>query len=209
VGSRASDGADGAFGPVVVDPDKYYELVLYATDSDRYQHFYPQRYLRSSRLERLLSGPPDSPARLNSNVGDGHAALTVLRMREWMPSDVLEIGTRSEAGDQPSQNVVTESNVSKTTMTGGRSVGEPIAIYIHDDAATPGETTREKLPWFPDQFFQTGIDVFMPAADSPNGVISLRNLPRGDADKPQTLNVPNWSSTNHAVMVMFSDFPQD
>jgi pimeloyl-ACP methyl ester carboxylesterase len=202
-------GADGDWGPVTVNPDKYYEQVLYVPGSNRYQHFYPQRFLRSSSLERLLSGPPDSPARMNTNVGDGHVALTVIRMREWLPSDALEIETASEAGNASEANVITEDNVSKMTAVMGRSVGEPIALYIHDDAATPGETTLEKLPWFHEQFFQAGIDVFIPGANPANGTISITNLPRGDASKPQQLNVPNWSSTEHVVTVVFSDFPQD
>jgi pimeloyl-ACP methyl ester carboxylesterase len=200
-------GADGNWGPVTVSADKHYEQVLYAVGGTSFQHLYPQRFLRSSQLERLLSGPPDSPARVNTNAGDGHAALTVLRMREWMPSDVLAIKTESEAGDQSEENVVTMDNVSKTTNVMGRSVGEPIALYIHDDAATPGQTTLKKLPYFPDQFFQTGIDVFMPAADPANGTITITNQPRGDAEKPQTINVPNWSSTSHVITVVFSDFP--
>lgn len=202
-------GDDGAWGPVTVSPDKYYEQVLYTPGASRYQHIYPQRFLRSSQLERLLSGPPDSPASMNTNVGDGHVALTVLRMREWMPDDVLKIETESEAGDQSEANVITDDNVAKMTAVMGRSVGEPIALYIHDDAATPGETTLEKLPWFPEQFFQTGIDVFIPGADPANGTVSITSLPRGYADQPQTINVPNWSSTDHVVMVVFSDFPQD
>jgi pimeloyl-ACP methyl ester carboxylesterase len=202
-------GADGDWGPVTVSPDKYYEQVLYTPGTTRYQHFYPQRYLRSSQLERLLSGPPDSPSRMNTNVGDNHVALTVLRMREWLPSDVLKVETKSESGDQSAPNVITDDNVSKMTNVMGRSVGEPIALYIHDDAATPGETTLAKLPWFPEQFFQSGMDVFIPGADPANGTITLTNLPRGDGSKPQTLNVPNWSSTDHVVTVVFSDFPQD
>lgn len=51
--------------------------------------------------------------------------------------------------------------------------------------------------------------LFMPASDTPNGTIALKNLPRGDTSKPQSLNVPNWASTNHTVMVVFSDYPQD
>ena len=44
--------------------------------------------------------------------------------------------------------------MSKMQMMQARSIGEPIAIYAQDDAATPRETTLAKLPWFPDQFFQ-------------------------------------------------------
>lgn len=196
-------GASGDWGPVRVSPDKHYELVLYAPGAEVQQHFYPQRYLRSSYLERLLSGPPDSPSRLNSNVGDGHTGLIVMRQREWLPSDVLEIA----AGGQK-QNVITQENVTRAQTTPGLSVGEPIAIYIHDDAATPRATTLAKLPWFPDQFFQTGIDVYMPAADPPSGTISITNLPRGDAATPQTLNVPNWPLSRHVVVATFSDYPQ-
>lgn len=84
-----------------------------------------------------------------------------------------------------------------------------IAIFLHDDAATPGESSLALLPWFPEQAFQTGVDVLMPASDEPDGAITIRNLPRGDASKPQTLRVPNWSSTNHNVSVLFSDFPRE
>lgn len=204
-------GTDGTWGPLRVDPDKYYELVLYAPDGATYQHFYPQRFLRSSRLERLLSGPPDSPSRVNSNVSPDHTGLVVLRMREWLPSDVLTIGSRGEK-EIEERNVITEDNVTKMTMavgSGGGGVGEPIAIYIQDDAATPKESTLAKLPYFPDQFFQTGIDLYLPAADPPDSTITITSLPRGNADKPQTLNVPNWRLSDHTVSVVFADYPQD
>jgi hypothetical protein len=190
--------ADGKWGPATVDPEAHYELVLSTSDSPTRQHFYSQPFLRSSEFVRLLSGPPDAPSRLNTNAGDGHAALIVLRMREFTPEDVLEVSTASKAGDQPARNVISDA-------TGA----DNISIYLQDDAATPAQTTLALLPYFPDQPFQTGVDLFMPASDTPNGTITLKNLPRGDASKPQTLNVPNWASTNHTVMVVFNDYPQD
>jgi len=191
-------GAEGKWGPATVDPEAHYELVLSTSDSPTRQHFYSQPFLRSSEFVRLLSGPPDAPSRLNTNAGDGHAALIVLRMREFTPEDVLEVSTASKAGDQPARNVISDA-------TGA----DNISIYLQDDAATPAQTTLALLPYFPDQPFQTGVDLFMPASDTPNGTITLKNLPRGDAGKPQTLNVPNWASTNHTVMVVFNDYPQD
>lgn len=186
----------GDWGPVTVDPTKYYELVLSSKDNDYQHHFYEQPFLRSSQFVRLRSGPPDSAARMHTNTGDGHAAITVSRMREWLPEDVLEISTASESGDQEAKNVISEASTNR------------IAIYLHDDAATPGESSLALLPWFPDQAFQTGVDIFMPASDTPNGTITIRNLPRGDASKPQLLRIPNWSSTNHNVSVLLSDFPR-
>jgi pimeloyl-ACP methyl ester carboxylesterase len=196
--ARFEIGADGEWGPVTVDPEKHYEFVLSSSASPYQHHFYEQPFLRSSQFVRLRSGPSDSAGRMHTNLGDGHASLTVSRMREWSTTDVLEVTTKSESGDQATQNVI------------GQVTGENrIAIYLHDDAATPGETTLAALPWFPEQAFQTGVDIYMPASDEPNGTITLKNLPRGDATKPQALNVPNWASTNHNVSVLFSDFPRD
>ena len=186
----------GDWGPVTVDPDAYYELVLGAEDDDRFHHFYMQRFLRSDQFVRLLSGPPDSDARVNTNTGEGHSALTVSRMREWTQDDVLDVGSKSADSEQEPVNVVT------------MDLKESISIFLHDDAATPGETTLAPLPWFNDQAFQAGLDLYMPASDPPNGTITLTNYPRGDMEQPQTLHVPNWRSTNHSVSVVFADFPQ-
>lgn len=189
--------ASGDWGPVTVDPEAYYEFVLSLTDSPYQHHFYEQPFLRSSQFVRLRSGPPDSAARQNTNKGNNHASITVSRMREWTPDDVLEIETHSDSGDQPAKNVISDASNNR------------IAIYLHDDAATPGESSLELLPYFPDQAFQTGVDLYMPANDDPDGTITIRNLPRGDADKPQVLHIPNWASTNHNVSVLLSDTPRD
>ena len=212
----------GNWGPVSVKPDKNYEMTVIAETG--LQHFYPQRFLRSSHLVRLLSGPPDSPIRLATNRGPNHSAVIAMRMREWytdpnpMPTgggalgarardpnkmDVLEISTKSAGKDQGAQNIILPR------MTNG-----DIAIHIHDDMATPGETTLGELSKFLEPScllctaFQTTSDVFMPATDPPNGTITFKNAPRGDSSKPQVLNVPNWASSGHLISLMFSDYPQ-
>jgi hypothetical protein len=212
----------GDWGPVNVSPTKNYELAMVADTG--LQHFYPQKFLRSSNLVRLLSGPPDSPIRLATNRGPNHAAVIAMRMREWyadpnpMPMgggglgarardpnkmDVLEISTKSPGKDQPAVNIIAPR------MTNG-----DIAIHIHDDTGTPGESTLGELSKFLEPScllctaFQTTADVFMPASDPPNGTITFRNLPRGDSGKPQVLNVPNWPSEGHLISLMFSDYPQ-
>lgn len=196
----ASIGADGNWGPFEVDPQKHYEMMLIQEDGDRFHHFYPQPFLRDTRLVRLLSGGSDSPTRLNTNSGDHHATPIAIRMREWHEStdpDVLEISTKSESGNQDPVNAIVPG-VSNSN----------IALHIHDDVETPGETTLVGLPYFSKQPFQYGVDVVMPAADPPDGTITVRNIPRGDTDKPQILNIANWTSSKHAITVMFTDFPQ-
>jgi hypothetical protein len=157
---------------------------------------------------RLLSSGPDGDTRANTNTGDDHAAVIAIRMREWyatddadLPADdrdVLEISTTTDGGVEDPVNVVVD-------FVGNGAIG----LHLHDDAATPGETTLGPLPYFADQPFQSGIDVFMPASDAADGTITVTNFPRGDRDEPQTLNVPNWPSSGHSISVVFTDYPVD
>ncbi|HKU42095.1 MAG TPA: alpha/beta fold hydrolase [Polyangiales bacterium] len=191
-------GADGNWGPLTVDADKHYEQVLISKDTPNQHHFYSQPFPRSTQFVRLLSGPPDSDSRTHTNSGPNHAAIVMMRMREWTPDDKLEVSTKSPSSDQEARNVVTSE-----------IVNNPISMFLHDDAATPGESTLALLPWFPQQPFQTGVDIFMPAKETPDGTITLVSKPRGASDKPQTLHVPNWASSRHTITVMFSDYPQE
>ena len=93
--------------------------------------------------------------------------------------------------------------ITETVGNGG------IGIHIHDDAASPGETTLGPLPYFSEQPFQSGVDLFLPADPEGAGTITVTNLPRGDASRPQTLNVPPWPSSGHAISVIFTDWPVD
>jgi pimeloyl-ACP methyl ester carboxylesterase len=203
-------GADGAFGPFTADHGAHYEWVMSQPGADVQHHLYLQPYPRSSNLVRLLSSPPDGPTRANTNVGDGHSAIIAMRMREWYAnddgdldgdqSDTLEISTRTPEGNQEPVNAITDAMANGT-----------IGLHFHDDAATPGESTLAPLPYFSSQPFQNGSDVFMPAsgAAEPDGTITVTNVPRGDASKPQTLNVPNWPSSRNMISVVFTDYPVD
>jgi pimeloyl-ACP methyl ester carboxylesterase len=191
-------GPDGAFGPLEITAGAHYEYALTSDASPVTHHLYLQPYLRSSHLVRLLSSPPDGPTRANSNVGDDHASLIAIRMREWYAEgedrDVLDI---SVDGGEPVDAI--------TDFVGNGAIG----LHIHDDAATPGETTLEPLPYFSEQPFQSGIDVFMPASADGSSTITVTNLPRGDTDRPQVLNVPAWPSSEHATSVVFTDWAVD
>jgi Lipase C-terminal domain len=191
-------GSNGDWGPITVDPTKHYEHVLISPDTPNQHHFYSQPFLRSTQFVRLLSGPPDSDSRTHTNAGEHHAAIVMMRMREWTTDDKVDVSTESGSGKQDARNAIT-----------AEITNNPISVFLHDDAATPGETTLALLPWFPMQPFQSGVDVFMPANETPDGTITLTNSPRGATDKPQTLRVPNWASSKHTITVMFSDYPQD
>ncbi len=201
-------GPDGEFGPVEIRSGARYEYVLSSEGSPVVHHLYLQPYVRSSHLVRLLSSPPDGDTRTNTNVGEGHAAIIVIRMREWYAlddrdldgdqRDVLEINTVTDAGEDDPVNALVEH-------VGNGTIG----LHIHDDAATPEETTLAALPYFSEQPFQSGIDVFMPASADAGGTITVTNIPRGDTSRAQTISIPNWPSSGHAVSVVFTDHPLD
>jgi hypothetical protein len=55
-------------------------------------------------------------------------------MREWLPSDVLEISTDSASVERARKNVISEASNNR------------LSIYLHDVAATPGESSLSRLP---------------------------------------------------------------
>jgi pimeloyl-ACP methyl ester carboxylesterase len=197
---------DGGWGPVTVDSRKRYEFAIVPNGGGSVHHLYMQSFLRDSNFVRLLSGDPDSPTRMNTNTSDAHSALIAMRMREWYATDVndatgdqtdaLNIGVKSaSAGDIAPLNALQ------------RFVGvDTIGVHIHDAAASPGDSMLSSLAYFSGQPFQSGVDLFMPATEPPDGTITITNIPRGDATKPQVLNVPNWASSGHTITLLFADY---
>jgi pimeloyl-ACP methyl ester carboxylesterase len=195
-----SVGADGNFGPIAVNGQQNYEIAV-ARSGVPTVHYYFQPFIRSSYLLRLQTLTANSPIVTNTNKGPNHAALVVLRYREWWSTgtvrDTLQVSTSSPSGNQPAVNVL--ANLTSNSLAG---------IHLHDDAATPRQGTLAALPYFSSQPFQTGLDLYMPAASPPNGTISLVNAPRGDTTKLQRINVANWSATGDASLVEFNDYVQ-
>jgi pimeloyl-ACP methyl ester carboxylesterase len=194
--------ADGSFGPVEVEFGQHYEYVLTAPDSPSQHHLYLQPYVRSSDFVRLLSSPADGTTRVNTNTGDRPSSIIAMRMREWYAVDDTDLD-----GDQRDALFFStdggEAVDALATFVGNSAIG----IHVHDDLATPGATTLLPLPYFSEQPFQSGVDVFLPAAPGGSGTIRIESVPRGDTSRPQVLNVPNWPSSTHAISVVFTDYP--
>jgi pimeloyl-ACP methyl ester carboxylesterase len=193
-------GADGNFGPIAVNGQQHYEIAV-ARSGVPTVHYYYQPFVRSSYLLRLQTLVAGSPTVTNTNKGPNHAALVVLRYREWWSTgtarDTLQISTSSPSGNQPAVNVL--GNLTTNNIAG---------LHLHDDAATPRQSTLAALPYFSSQPVQTGLDLYMPAATPPNGTIALVNAPRGDTTKLQRINVANWAATGDASLVEFNDYVQ-
>lgn len=197
-------GADGAFGPFHAVSGAHYEYELSSPDSPVRHHLYLQPAVRDSRLVRLLSSDPGGATRTNTNVGPGHAAIVAIRMREWYAHDDPDL-----PGDQSDVLTVTSGDRGAVNVLSSFVGNATIGLHLHDGVATPGQSTLGPLPYFSTQPFQSGIDVFLPAAEPATGTLTVRNIPRGDTTRPQTLNVANWPSDSHSISVVFTDYPVD
>ena len=200
----------GDWGPVKLNGRKHHEFQSQRPDSDLVGHIYTQPFLRDSYLVRLLTTPPGSPSIIYTNASENHSAAVILRYREWWSdhptgeNDILQITTTSTSrGTEATGNILSPGEY--PFGTGNGSVGG----HVHDAAATPEDSTLELLPVIPVFPFQTGVDVFMPATDPPDGIISFVNAPRGDSSRLQVLNVPNWASDIHRISVYLNDYVQD
>lgn len=193
-------GEDGFWGPVNVDGEQHYELAL--TRDDITQHFYWEPFVRSNDLIRLNLTPADSPISDLIERSDDHSIVVVQRMKEWwgdLPedSDTLEAITTSASQENPAPvNLVNESSAPSS----GNTIG-----LITFDVGSDGVTNPDG---FPIAGFVNGVDVFYPAADPPDGTISLVHDQRGE-DLDQMLNAPNWTSTNHGISFSFRDWSQE
>ena len=193
---------DGAFGPVDTTAGAHYEYALSQPGSEVVHHVYLQPYERSSQLVRLLSSAPDGSTRVNTNADADHSSIIAIRMREWYGSDDGDL-----PGDQTDVLEISVDGSDPTDVIAGFDSDDAIGLHIHDDAATPGETTLGPLPYFSEQPFQQGVDLFMPASPEGTGTISVTSIARGDRSRPQTLNVPNWPSDTGVISVVFTDHP--
>jgi pimeloyl-ACP methyl ester carboxylesterase len=200
--------SDGSFGPVSgLKGSKTYEIAISNSQSNGTIHFYQQPFIRSSHILRLQLATTSSPSYTNANRGPNHSLAVVVRYREWWAGnaaarDNLNIQTYSWSGIQAPVNAL--SRLTSNTIAG---------IHVHDDAASPRQSTLNGLPYFSTQAFQTGVDVYMPASPAgPNGIIRFENNPRGDANRKQTINALNWPSEGqdgtHGIIVEFNDFVQ-
>ena len=219
----------GAWGPVEVDPAKRYEFALRRASSTTTAHYYLQGFTRSTDLIRLLSSPADAGTVVNTEVGPGHAAVVAIRYKEWwgdtadgLGNDSLKISTTSTEGPYfdggsgtfpafgdptfPEQLPV-EAITSATAPGpgGGFAASQKIGVHIHD-SGSDGVSSAAPIPYFIGQVFQTGVDVFMPAGDPPGGTVHMVSAHRGDLDRPQVINTPNWASSDHRIVVEWNDY---
>jgi hypothetical protein len=190
--------ADGAWGPFNAQGLKNYEFVI-LREGARPHHFYFQPFMRSNHFVRLLTSPA-------GGVGDlmersmGSAALVITRNKEFWGDDAV-------SNDILTINGLNVINAATCPIIKGIYRTGVIGIFAYDKSLNGQTDVSVPIPTFFAVGFMTGVDIYVPAADPPNGTISLVLTPRGGG-KTQVINIMNWASSNHSVSIPFNDFSQ-
>jgi len=184
---------DGAWGPFEANGLKYYEMVI-LREGFRPHHFYFEPFMGSDYLIRLNTSPP-------GGVGDyldrspNHSNLVITRDKEL----------RSDPGGANDILEVNGANVLQAVTPITKSL---VGLFVYDYHAD-GVSDLTQPTWLHMLPFLTGIDLYIPAADPPDGTISVVLTPRDGGGKMQVVNVPNWASSEDAISVRFTDYIQE
>jgi hypothetical protein len=214
-------GADGEFGPINVNGMKHYEFTLIRTDVDYTTHYYFQPFIRSDYLIRLLVAPVDSALVAHTPRGPDHTAVIILRYFDYLTgaaseNDTLWVTTNSPAWNNnpvnptpPTLNILSHPNIAPRTYKLSITAADA-GPDLNNPTIDPDKvSTLNLIPWFYTQAFQTGVDIWMPATDPPDGTITFMNEPGKYPMFPQTINIPNWASEGHRILVLPNAYFQD
>ncbi|MDH4366978.1 MAG: carboxylesterase family protein, partial [Dehalococcoidia bacterium] len=180
---------DGTWGPFEANGMKHYEMVL-IREGFRAHHFYFEPFMRSDYFVRLQTSPPGGIGE-HMDRSDYHSNIVVTRQCDWRDEDVLEI-----------------NDVSMLPAIGGIAKNL-IGLFIYDEHSDQVSNLTQPIPYYHAITFMSGIDFYMPAAEPPDGTISLVVTPRFGGGKTQVINVPNWASSQDAMSVIVNDYVQD
>jgi pimeloyl-ACP methyl ester carboxylesterase len=187
---------DGSWGPVRgLKRGRHYEFALLLEGGNTH-HLYFEPFQRSDHLVRLLTSEPGAGVNLLIERSPRHAALTLLRYKEFWgdqgaESDVLEIdGT----------NVLNPATAPITK----RAIGL-FAFDVGSDGVSNVSTPHPVLSSLP---FLTGVDLFLPAAAPPEDSITVALRSRGTGPV-RTVSFPNFPSSTDSVSVNLWDYEPD
>jgi hypothetical protein len=191
---------DGAWGPFKAQGLKHYEFVI-VREGARPHHFYFQPFMRSNYFIRLLTSPSGGIGDLMERNMDS-AALVITRNKEFWGNDTVSNDILTINGT----NVINAATCPVIKVPGFTGV---IGIFAYDRYLNGLTDVSAPIPTFFAVGFMTGVDIYMPATDPPDGTISLVLTPRGGGGKTQVVNIANWESLDHSVSVPFNDFLQE
>ncbi|MBN1472589.1 MAG: hypothetical protein JW925_12475 [Syntrophaceae bacterium] len=192
---------DGKWGSFSIKKDVAYEFAFEHSGGGKH-HFYREPFTRSNYFARLLTSRPGSGLGVILTKSDNHTDILVSRDKEiWgdqgVNNDILIIDGINAATTQVAYRAKRLSGL--FLLDWGADKGSILT--------TPDQVTDLSTPIsiFHSQAFMSGLDLYMPAALTPNRTIACWLIPRSGNGKTQWVNVPNWASSDIRVTVNFRD----
>lgn len=191
-------GSDGAWGPFAGKKGQHYEFVLIRSDDiNLYEYFYSEPPLRSDYFLRLpTSAVPGVGLAAAMDSSDSHVNLIVGRDKEFW-------------GDQPGYNDILEINGTDVVSAATHPIANRVNYnYVYDKGSDGIDNLGVIDEFFFSIPFFTGVDLFIPGADPPDGTTSIVLTSRS-GDKQQVINIPNRASSSVGrIYVQFRDYVQ-
>jgi hypothetical protein len=187
-------GGTGAWGPFEAKSGVNYEFALVLEAST--VHFYYQPFIRSDYLIRLNTEIPGKGLSSHADTSDRQSNMLIMRNKEFWGDQAADSDVLTVNGS----NIVTAAICPLNKLV--------IAIFVCDKDADGKSDLTAPIPYFFSaiSFFISGADLYIPAANPPNGTIPLVLTPRGGGGATQVINVPNWVSSKDRIAVQFNDF---
>jgi pimeloyl-ACP methyl ester carboxylesterase len=189
-------GEDGGWGPFRAQGNVHYEFAL-RRETGSTHHFYYQPFFRSDHLIRLLTSEPGTGIDLLRDKSERHSTLTIVRYKElWgdqgAGSDVVTVD------DDPVLNAATGPRTKRVN-----------AIMVVDDGSDGVSDLQAPIADISALPFIIGVDDFVPAGTPPDATIGVEMTARAADGDAETVNVPNWASSEHHISIHFRDYEQD
>jgi hypothetical protein len=201
--------ASGDFGPWPVNGLHRYEISVIRqipeTADVTTQHFYYEPWIRDNHMIRLNLAPVGSV--LSNAIERGpHTTVSLVRQKEWWGAndvDATNVDSLVVATSRPSGGQLPVEIINANTAPYNQSTIAIIGFDVDVDQTTDVSQLRTL------QIFINAIDIYMPASDPTDGVITFDHQQRRTS-APQVINTPNWeSAARHGMTVTFREWVQD
>jgi hypothetical protein len=185
-----TDGSEagGAWGPVSAKAGQRYEFALVKPDA-KTLHVYVEPFVRSDYDIRLLGSIP-----IEADTGKfpGSSGAVMIRYKEYW-------------GNEPGQNDELLVNRLEVCTPSLCPWAKKVNAFFAFNWEGKEESTLNEEPALSKLPFIQAAQVFIPASEPPNAIVSYQLNSRGGGGL-RTLNVPNWEGVTNPVQIFWNDF---
>lgn len=182
--------SDGAFELSNAKQGSSYEFVATMSGEDHVGHWFYEPFIRTDTLIRLKFSVPGSMLFNLMDTSDDSVAVVIVRNREMI-------------GQNSGGTGVDSITINGTEICDGiLPASGPIGLIVFDEDADGVSDLSGVTDAYSAIPFVNGMDLFIPASPSGNGVVAI-TIDDRYSGQTQTINIPNRPSTIHKSFAQF------